>query len=734
MSVIVLVLVLTSLPIYLLLISRDRFLLKFLATRIKQAIQSFANFDLDKFPRATPSSKLPVDIKPQRQRYRLRKLKLLRSQFSKTIVIAAMIMAAVIAGNTVSAQITSTPASLKGVSVPEPDNLRDFVKDKAAAIKLGKAFFWDMQVGSDGVTSCATCHFHAGADNRSKNQIAPGLLRVNADGTENSDTVFDVGGSPNYQLKPEDFPFHKLSPNDPAIVVSDRNDVSSSQGVFNTKFVDVIPGNAEDQVKNEPDLVFNVGGVNVRRVEPRNTPTVINSVFNFRNFWDGRAQEIFNGVNPFGLRDPNASVVKAESPNQPKFVKISLNHSSLASQAVGPPLSSFESSADGRTFEEIGDKFGRIDRKSRSAAKGKKLPRKLGQKLSRLRPLGKQLVHRQDSVLGADSRWPKPGLQDRTYDQMIKDAFQPEWWKSNQLIQVDSQGRRTFVKKPDNSSETDEYTLTEYNFSLFFGLAVQLYESTLISDNTPYDRFLEGNTAALTDQQQRGKGLFEGKAGCIGCHGGAEFTNASVSKVQSQRLGTINTPTQRIVFDNGFFNIGVRPTLEDTGVGGQDPFANPLSESRVAALGKFPLLLGSSPNITVTSSDRIVADGSFKTPGLRNVELTAPYFHNGGYLTLEQVMDFYNRGGDFRQQSALRPLGLTQTEKDDLVAFMKALTDERVVRDKAPFDHPQLFIPNGHPGNETSVTNDGIGKATDSLLEIPAVGRNGGAGTPNFLE
>ncbi|MDF5712142.1 MAG: cytochrome c peroxidase [Nostoc sp. S4] len=646
-----------------------------------------------------------------------------------------MITAAVIAGNSVSAQIIASPASLKNVSVPQPDNLGDFVKDKVAAIKLGKALFWDMQVGSDGVTSCASCHFHAGADNRSKNQIAPGLLRVNADGTENPDTVFDVGGLPNYQLKPEDFPFHKLSdPNNPASVISDRNDVTSSQGVFNTKFVDVIPGSAQDQVINEPDSVFNVGGVNVRRVEPRNTPTVINAVFNFRNFWDGRAQEIFNGVNPFGLRDPNASVVKAETPNQLEFVKVSLNHSSLASQAVGPPLSSFETSADGRTFEEIGDKFGRIDRKSRSAAKGKKLPRKLGKKLSRLKPLGKQLVHPQDSVLGADSGWPKPGLKDRTYDRLIKDAFKPEWWKSNQLIQVDSEGRRTFVKKPDNSSETDEYTQIEYNFSLFFGLAIQLYESTLIADDTPYDRFLEGKTTALTQQQQRGKQLFEGKAGCIGCHGGLELTIASVSSVEQQRLGTINIGTQRFVFDNGFLNLGVRPTLEDTGVGGQDPFGNPLSESRVAALGKFPLLLGSNPNITITSNDIIVADGSFKTPGLRNVELTAPYFHNGGYLTLEQVVDFYNRGGDFRQQSAIAPLGLTQTEKDDLVAFLKGLTDRRVVQEKAPFDHPQLFVPNGHPGNSTHVTNDGTGKATDSLLEIPAVGRNGGSGTRNFLD
>ena len=105
---------------------------------------------------------------------------------------------------------------------------------------------------------------------------------------------------------------------------------------------------------------------------------------------------------------------------------------------------------------------------------GKKLPRKLAKKLFPLRPLGEQVVHPQDSVLGEDTRSPKPGLKDRTYDQLIKDAFKSEWWKSNRLIQVDADGTRTFVKKPDRSLETNEYTLMEYNFSLFFGLAIQL--------------------------------------------------------------------------------------------------------------------------------------------------------------------------------------------------------------------------------------------------------------------
>ncbi len=742
----------TALSSYFLLTSRGRFLLKSLVTKIKR----------------------------QEWKFRYSKPNYLRSKFSRTITIAAIIVVAVIAGNTVSVGVTAPSLiSLKSVSVPEPDNLGSFVKDKTAAIKLGKTLFWDMQVGSDGQTSCASCHFHAGADNRSKNQISPGLLRINADGTVNADTVFNIGGAPNYQLKPGDFPFHKLSdPNNPNSVVSDRNDVSSSQGVSNTKFVNVVPGSAEDEVKTEPDPVFNVGGTNVRRVQPRNTPTVINSAFNFRNFWDGRAQNIFNGVNPFGLRDPNASVVKAEKPNQLQFVKIRLNNSSLASQALGPPLSSFELSADGRTFQEIGDKFGRIDNnkslsnlpldnplvdpasvfrsieeltnnlpqisnsKSLSillqnalSIRGTKLPRVLGQKLSRLRPLGKQIVHPQDSVLGANSRYPLPGLKDKTYDQLIKDAFKPEWWKSNQLIQVDAEGKRTFVNSADNSSKTKEYTLLEYNFSLFFGLAIQLYESTLIANDTPFDRFLQGNTTALTKQQQLGQQLFQGKALCIGCHVGSELTAASVSSVAKD--GRIKRAPfgARPPEDNGFFNIGVRPVTDDPGLGGSDPVQNnPLSEARLAQLGKFQLLLGENPpvlNPPLNSSETVTADGAFKAPGLRNVELTAPYFHNGGQATLEQVVDFYNRGGDF---GVLPPLNLSPEEKQQLVAFLKGLTDDRVRYEKAPFDHPQLFVPNGHPGNEKFVTNDGTGKATDSFLEIPAVGRNGGSAIRNFLK
>ena len=78
-----------------------------------------------------------------------------------------------------------------------------YVRNRDVAIALGKAFFWDMQVGSDGVQACASCHFRAGADPRSINQLNPG-------GADNPDPTINLGG-PNYQLKASDFPFHKLA-------------------------------------------------------------------------------------------------------------------------------------------------------------------------------------------------------------------------------------------------------------------------------------------------------------------------------------------------------------------------------------------------------------------------------------------------------------------------------------------------------------------------------------------
>lgn len=709
----------------------------------------------------------------------------LASSIKSSTIIAAIVAAVVVAGHTLSAQlvVAQTPplAPLNRVPVPEPNNIGNFIKNKTAAIALGKSLFWDMQLGTDGIQACASCHFHAGADNRAKNQINP------------KNDAFNIGGGANYQLTVADYPFHKLTdPNNiSASVVSDSNDVTGSQGVFRSKFNDVVPGSAQDHVTPLKDTVFNVQDTNVRQVTARNSPSVINAVFNFRNFWDGRAQDIFNGVNEFGLRDPHALVLKATNQTRLEDVQVRLNNSSLASQAVGPPLASVETFAenpvpapfaplvadlevadntvkitDATTGEVVNiisnDDIAESTAVVSDSAIGSKRPpstpitplkrfgRKLGKKLLAVQPLAKQIVAYDDSILGilsnSTSSSPKTGLK-KTYKALIQEAFQPQWWKSKLVIQVDPKtGERLFYRQPKNRPlSTIEYTLPEYNFSLFFGLAVQAYEATLISDLTPFDQFLGGQSSALTQQQQRGQQIFQNQGLCIGCHIGSELTSASVSRVTSVgRIGRIPIPPNFPAQDTGFFNIGVRPQQEDLGLGGNDAFNNSLSEVRLAQIGKFPQIFGAAPptlNPPLSASENALADAAFKTPGLRNVELTAPYFHNGGQLTLRQVVDFYNRGGDFRSSSnILPPLNLSEAQKEDLVAFLRGLTDERVRYQQAPFDHPQLFVPNGHPGDDNAVvvnynlpTTDATKQAADSLLEIPAVGRNGGSPLENFL-
>lgn len=597
---------------------------------------------------------------------------------------------------------SSPPPRLTAVAPPA--NLGDFVQDETALLKLGKALFWDMQLGSDGIQSCASCHFHAGADNRSKNQISPGLLATP------KDTHFFVGSGPNAQLTKADFPFRKLSnpncrvdvvrtgtpqcPAGPSTVGSDTNDVASSQGVFASVHIDTLPGQAAEDVRSIPDPDgFQIAGVNVRRVEPRNTPTVINTIFNKLQFWDGRAKEIFNGVNIQGAADTNAFIYRAPRPNTLTQVKIGLDNSSLASLVTGPPLSIFEMSADGRTHAEIGSKF----------------LRRKGGKLTNMRPLEKQLVDPQDSVLGDDSRSPKPGLKMRSYDVLIKQSFKEEWWKSNKIIQVNPDGTHTILHQravaqllPDN-----QYELRQWNFSLFVALAMQKYLSTLVSDQTPFDRYQAGDTSALSAQEVRGLTVFintaaNGGGNCNTCHTIPEFTRASVRRTVGVASTDSGDPLINIAANGVFANYGVRPAEEDPGAGD-----------------------------STTSR--------FKAPGLRNIALSAPYFHNGGMATLEEVVQFYNRGRDFNAAPGA-PLGLSDDKQADLITFMRnGLTDPRVLHERAPFDHPQLFVPSGHPGNHIGVTSSGNSNgtptATDALIEIPAVGQNGRViPSRNFLE
>jgi cytochrome c peroxidase len=149
--------------------------------------------------------------------------------------------------------------------------------------------------------------------------------------------------------------------------------------------------------------------------------------------------------------------------------------------------------------------------------------------------------------------------------------------------------------------------------------ALAAYERTLISRSSPYDRYLAGERLALTEQQRRGLELFNGKAECMTCHNGPDLT------------------------DNQFSRVGL--VGDDPGRAAIDPVSGPR--------------------------------GGFKTPSLREVSRTAPYFHDGSAATLEEVIEHYARGGNVTVERDIHPLALSEDEKAALVAFLRALSSGR---------------------------------------------------------
>lgn len=486
------------------------------------------------------------------------------------------------ADSSAASMITTAPlVALSTVVVPTP--VGGDVVDREAAVRLGKAFFWDMQAGGDGKQACASCHFAAGADQRHRNTMHPGPNgRFASNGVTGPGQVAQT-----------------------ANVVGD--DRVGSQGVVWARFEGISsdPSVAADICTPTPAAPF----LTERRVTARNTPTIVNSVFFREVFWDGRAHHRFNGVDPFGST-PNAS-----------GGVLSIDNGSLASQSTGPINDDVEMACAGRSFNGPGS---------------------LATKLLARTPLRLQDVSPEDSVLGALSAAPAPGLRLR-YRELIAEAF-----------------------------GADLAARAEDEFSRVWGQAIAAYESTLIADDTPLDRFLSGDGAALTGRQKTGLSLFQNKAGCIHCHAGGELSDASVSF--AERNGLVNEDGG----DQGFHNIGVRPVAlhdpEDPGRAGLGP-------------------RGYSHSV----SGNVVDRGAFKTPSLRNVKLTAPYFHNGSKATLDEVVQFYARGGDFRNPSQrLKAITFFAGEAEALVDFLtNALTDCRTENERAPFDHPSIVIPDG---------------------------------------
>jgi len=149
--------------------------------------------------------------------------------------------------------------------------------------------------------------------------------------------------------------------------------------------------------------------------------------------------------------------------------------------------------------------------------------------------------------------------------------------------------------------------------------AIAAFERTVVSAEAPFDQFVNGDEHAISPAARRGFELFNTKGNCAACHSGWTFT------------------------DNSFHDIGLAST--DAGRG--------------AILGIAEL------------------NHAFKTPALRNIDQSAPYMHDGSEATLRDVIELYNLGGRVKRptlSSDIRPLGLTEQEIDDLVAFLCSLT------------------------------------------------------------
>jgi cytochrome c peroxidase len=199
--------------------------------------------------------------------------------------------------------------------------------------------------------------------------------------------------------------------------------------------------------------------------------------------------------------------------------------------------------------------------------------------------------------------------------------------------------------------------------------AIGEYLKTIRTVDAPFDAYLRGDESAISDQAKRGMELFAGKAGCAQCHSGAMLSDGGVHAT--------SVPDHPDL-------VGSDPSAGDAGHGGHSGAAseNPVAERQIALLRHYATM--GVPNYMNLRSDvghyvvtKDEADiGKFVTPSLWDVGQTAPYMHSGVFATLAEVVEFYDTGGGDgpNMSNLLKPLGLTDAEKADLVAFLESLT------------------------------------------------------------
>jgi len=188
--------------------------------------------------------------------------------------------------------------------------------------------------------------------------------------------------------------------------------------------------------------------------------------------------------------------------------------------------------------------------------------------------------------------------------------------------------------------------------------AIAAFERTIVSKPGPLDRYLQGDKSALTQAQVRGMAIFSGKANCIACHYGPLLSDGEFHAIGVPEIAALKTESDRIATRHFF-----------------------------AADHKYPNPRGVSYDygrelITQSATDR----GKFVTPSLRELVHTAPYMHNGAFETLDDVIDFFEKGGGDLpgKDPLLKPFKLTAEERDDLIAFLEALSSPQTPKVEKP--------------------------------------------------
>ncbi len=193
-----------------------------------------------------------------------------------------------------------------------------------------------------------------------------------------------------------------------------------------------------------------------------------------------------------------------------------------------------------------------------------------------------------------------------------------------------------------------------------FAKALEAYQRRLVSRNAPFDKFVDGDVTMLATSEVRGFKLFVGKAGCVGCHTGPHLSDGAF-----HNIGVAQTGAHVPAADNGRF--ADVPPLLASGMNVDSVFSDDRASGRLTGL-------------TATPADDTKA--AFRTPSLRGVAETGPYMHAGQLATLDDVVAFYDRGGDTPSAGTkdvlIKRLSLTALERADLVAFLRTLSGDAV--------------------------------------------------------